>query len=321
MKYKIFVDGQEGTTGLKIYDHLIKRKDLDIVKISTEKKKNLKEKSKFMNSSDIVFLCLPDNASRESVSLITNKKTKIIDASTAHRVNPNWTYGFPELSTAQRIKIEKSSRVSIPGCHATGFTSIIYPLIKENILPRDYPITCTSITGYSGGGKKLISMYEKGKIVNKHSPKHYAVDLQHKHIPEMTKISGLINKPIFTPIVSNYYNGMVVTISLFPRMLRNKINLRELWLFFKNYYKDEFFINILPFQQNDTNLEEGFLNAEKCNGTNRIDILILGNDQQFNIFSRFDNLGKGASGAAIQNMNIMLGLDEKTGLDFSNYFG
>lgn len=314
MKYKVFVDGQEGTTGLQIHERLAERTDLEILKIAPEKRKDPEARRALLNAADIVFLCLPDEASKESVSMVTNKNTKIIDASTAFRTNPEWVYGLPELGQHQRELIRNSNRVSNPGCHATGFNIALYPLMKEGIVPTDYPISATSLTGYSGGGKKLIEKYESGEVNEKlKSPTIYGLALKHKHLPEMQKVTGLTYAPIFTPIVAGYYKGMAVSIPLNTRLLNKKLTAQELRDFMAAYYKNEQFIKVMPFEP-DYNMDGGFFDAVQCNDTNRIEIFVFGRDEQILIITRFDNLGKGASGAAVQNMNIMLGLDENIGL-------
>lgn len=316
MKYKVFVDGQEGTTGLKIHERLEHHSDILMLKIDPEKRKDIEERSKLINEADVVFLCLPDAAARESVSLIQNSTARIIDASTAHRTAPEWVYGFPELSKQQRLLIQSSQRVSVPGCHASGFNAIMYPLVQGGIVPADYPVTCQSITGYSGGGKKLISQYEDG-IVDKsvlESPRFYALGLNHKHLPEMQKISGLSFAPVFTPIVSNFYKGMAVAIPLFTHLLPNKPNAEAVWKFLSAHYEGEKFVKVMPFGS-ESNLDNGFFGAKGCNNSNRLELYVFGHSEQILLLARLDNLGKGASGAAVQNMNIMLGLDEGLGLE------
>ena len=313
-KYKIFVDGQEGTTGLEINERLQKREDIEILKISPEKRKDISERSKYINEADIVFLCLPDEAAKESVSLIVNPSVRVIDASTVHRVADGWTYGIPELSKEHRKNIENTKRLSNPGCFATGFNMLMYPLIKENIVPKDYPVTCHSVTGYSGGGKKLIEIFESESNKEKlESPCFYALSLKHKHLPEMKKHSGLLNEPLFTPIISKYYRGMTVAVPLYADNIKIKTNADKINEFYKNYYQGQNFVKVMPMNiQNE--FEWGYMNAESCNFTNNIEILVFGNDNHILVAARLDNLGKGASGAAVQNMNIMLGLDETTGL-------
>ena len=316
MKYKIFVDGQEGTTGLRIYERLSKHSGIALLKIEPEKRKDPEARRVLLNEADIAFLCLPDSASRESVSLVSNKQTRIIDASTAFRTDPNWTYGFPELNKQQRALLLDSDRVSVPGCHATGLISTLYPLIHEGIVPEDYPVTCHSVTGYSGGGKKLIASYEaavSGKE-NLKSPRYYALNFNHKHLPEMQRVTGLLFPPLFTPIVGDFYNGMVVSVPLLTRLLNKKMTAKEVQKLLASYYASERFVRVMPFES-EAYLENGYFNATECNNTNRIDLFVFGHDEQILLLSRFDNLGKGASGAAVQNMNIMLGLDEGMGLE------
>lgn len=316
MKFKVFVDGQEGTTGLKINQRLSERTDIEILNIDPEKRKDPGARRALLNEADVAFLCLPDAASRESAGLVTNGGTRIIDASTAFRTAPDWTYGMPELSKKQRALIRDSRRVSVPGCHATGFNMALYPLVQEGIVPRDYPVTCCSVTGYSGGGKKLIEKYEVAGAnrQNLESPRFYALGLSHKHLPEMQKVSGLLFPPLFTPIVGAFSQGMLVSVPLLKRLLNNKITAREVHEFLSSYYASERFVRVMPYESEDY-LDNGFLDATGCNNTNRIEIFVFGNAGQILLLSRLDNLGKGASGAAVQNMNVMLGLDEGTGLE------
>jgi len=313
VKYKIFIDGQFGTTGLKIHEMLNTRDDLEILSILEEDKKDLKVKQHLMNQSDLVFLCLPDVASRESVKLITNKKTKVIDASTAHRTKNDWSYGIPELHDTQRETIKNSKRVCVPGCHATGFIMAINPLIRKKIIEKSHKLICHSITGYSGGGKELIDIYEAKENKDKfQSQRPYALTLTHKHLPEMKYILDLDTPPLFTPSIGNFKQGMLVMSYLVKEQLSQNVSRKELIELYKEYYKDEQFVDIID----DTidYLDEGFLDAMKCNDTNRIEISIYENDDYLVLISRLDNLGKGASGAAVQNMNLMLGLDEDLGL-------
>ncbi|HEX3020436.1 MAG TPA: N-acetyl-gamma-glutamyl-phosphate reductase [Chitinispirillaceae bacterium] len=312
--FKIFVDGQEGTTGLQINERLSKHSGIEILKIENERKKDIEYKRKFLNEADIVFLCLPDDASRESVSLISNERTCIIDASTAHRTDPLWAYGFPELK-GQREKIKKSKRIAVPGCYATGFVALMYPLVRQGFVQSDYPVTLHAVSGYSGGGKKLISQYESAKteygaLV---APRPYSAKLNHKHLPEMQKIVGLDFTPIFTPLVCNYYKGMAVMVPLHRRLLPKKSSAKEIHEFLSAYYASEQFVRVLPFET-ELSTENGYLNVVGSNDTNRNDICVFYNDEQIVLISRLDNLGKGASGAAVQCMNIVCGVDEGTGL-------
>ena len=311
-KYKIFVDGQEGTTGLEINERLQKRNDIEILKINPYKRKDINERRKYINQADIVFLCLPDDAAKESVALVENPAVRIIDASTAHRVADGWVYGIPELSAEHRKNIANAKRLSNPGCFATGFNMLVYPLIKEKIIPPDYPVTCHSVTGYSGGGKNLIERFESDENKEKlNSPCFYALNLNHKHLPEMQKHSGLSNPPVFTPILGKYYRGMTVAVPL--QNIKKSASAFEINEFYKDYYQNQNFVKVLRYNIQEE-FEWGYLNAEACNFTNNIEIMVFGDDKQVLVMARLDNLGKGASGAAVQNMNIMLGLDETYGL-------
>ncbi len=313
MKYKIFVDGQFGTTGLKIHEMLDSRDELEILTIEEKDKKDLTVKQRLLNQADLVFLCLPDVASRESVKLITNNTTKVIDASTAHRTQDDWTYGIAELNLAQRENIKNSQRVCVPGCHATGFIMAMNPLIQNNIISKEQKLICHSITGYSGGGKALIDIYEDKENKNKfQSQRPYALKLDHKHLPEMKHILGLTTAPLFTPSVGNFNQGMLVMSYLIKDELLQSVSQKEIIELYKKYYKNELFVKII--EEDIKYLDEGFLDAMKCNNTNRIEISVYENDNYIVIISRLDNLGKGASGSAVQNMNIMLGLDEGLGL-------
>ena len=314
--FKVFIDGQEGTTGLQIHERLKSRTDLHLLKISDQDRKNPEVKKRFLNEADLVILCLPDEASRESVNLIQNDKTKVIDSSTAFRTADGWTYGIPELNKQQRDRIRKSKRLTNPGCHATGFIMALYPLIQEQIVPVDFPVFAQSVTGYSGGGKKLIAVYESGETPKEHlkAPRHYALSLKHKHVAEMQKVTGLQHPPLFTPIVDDYYQGMVVSIPLMSRTLPNKITAPEVREVLADYYQSEPFVRVIPFESGPF-LDNGFLIPTECNHSNRIDLFVFGNEELILVAARLDNLGKGASGAAIQNMNIMLGVEESTGLN------
>jgi len=314
MKYKIFVDGQFGTTGLKIHEMLHGRDELEILTISEDDKKDLTVKQNLLNQADLVFLCLPDVASKESTKLITNNTTKVIDASTAHRTQDDWIYGIPELNPNQRDNIKNSKRVCVPGCHATGFIMVINPLIEEGIVSKKQKLIFHSITGYSGGGKALIDIYEapenKGKFK---SQRPYALKLDHKHLPEIKYILGLYYQPLFTPSVGDFKQGMLVIVYLIKDELSQKVSKKDILKLYQEYYKNEEFVKIID----DTikYLDDDFLDPMKCNNTNRIEISIYEDENYMVIISRLDNLGKGASGAAVQNMNIMLGLDENNGLE------
>ena len=309
MKPKVYIDGKEGTTGLQIYDRLALRQDIDLLLIDEDKRKDTEERKKLMDAADVVFLCLPDAAAIEAVTLVENPNTRIIDASTAHRTNPAWDYGFPELSKAHREAIVKSRRVANPGCHATGFISIVYPLVAMGILPKDALLSCFSLTGYSGGGKKMIVQYEAGDREELLStPALYALTQGHKHLPEMQKICGLATVPVFTPIVDDYYKGMATTVPLHLSQLKGVESLNQLWEAFSDHYAGQKLVHVAP--ENP----EGKLYGGQKAGDNDLTIVVAGNDSQLTVTALFDNLGKGASGAAVQNMNLMLGFDETAGL-------
>lgn len=311
MKTKVYIDGQSGTTGLQIYDRIGQRENLELLRIPEELRHDPNERKKYLNSADIVFLCLPDEGAREAVSFIDNPNVRVIDASTAHRTNPDWTYGYPELSKAQRAAIRTSKRVANPGCHATGFISTTAPLVAMGVIPKDYPMSCYSLTGYSGGGKKMIAEYEaEGRSELLNAPGIYGLNLQHKHLPEMQTVTGLAYPPVFMPVVDDYYKGMATTIMLQNRLLPGQPSAEEICAKLADYYRDEHFVSVVPFGENDSKLY-----ANKLAGTNRLEIVVCGHEEQTTVTAVFDNLGKGASGAAVQNMNIMLGLPEETGLE------
>lgn len=311
MKTKVYIDGQSGTTGLQIYDRIGQREDLELLRIPEELRHDPDERKKYLNSADIVFLCLPDEGAREAVSFIENPNVRVIDASTAHRTNPDWTYGYPELSKAQREAIRTSKRVANPGCHATGFISTTAPLVAMDVIPKDYPMSCYSLTGYSGGGKKMIAEYEvDGRSELLDAPGIYGLNLHHKHLPEMQTVTGLAYPPVFMPVVDDYYKGMATTIMLQNRLLPGQPSADEICAKLADYYRDEHFVSVVPFGENDSKLY-----ANKLAGTNRLEIVVCGHEEQTTVTALFDNLGKGASGAAVQNMNIMLGLPEETGLE------
>lgn len=312
--YKVFIDGKEGTTGLKIYERFEHRSDIQILLIDEDKRKDPSERAKMINSSDFTFLCLPDAAAIEAVSLCTNPHVKILDASTAHRTAEGWAYGFPELSSENREKIASSKRVAVPGCYASGFASLVYPLVKNGIIAPDYPLVCHAVSGYSGAGKKAIAQYEsKERNEELKSPRLYALTQEHKHLPEMQKISGLDYKPVFNPYICDYFQGMSVTVSLFTRLMKKKLTGKELTEVFKEHYNSSHFVKCAEFLGEGT-LAENYIAANTLAGTNNMQIFVCGNDERLVLTSRFDNLGKGASGAAVQCMNIMMGIDETTGL-------
>ena len=309
MKPKVYIDGKEGTTGLQIYDRLAARSDIELLLIDEDKRKDPTERKRLMDAADIVFLCLPDAAAIEAVSLIESPTTRVIDASTAHRTNPEWDYGFPELSGKHREAIKVSKRVANPGCHATGFISVVYPLVAMGILSKDTALSSFSLTGYSGGGKKMIAQYEgEEKTAEMGSPCPYGMGQSHKHLPEMQKICGLTFKPVFTPIVDDYYKGMATTVPFHMSQLTGVSTLHEVWQKLTEYYAGQKMVSVAE----TTDTAKVYANAKA--GQDTLQLIVAGNDEQFTITALFDNLGKGASGAAVQNMNIMLGLDETTGL-------
>ncbi len=307
---KVYIDGQEGTTGLKILERFKDRKDIELLKISEDKRKDNDERKKMINSADFTFLCLPDAAAKEAVAM-AGDKVRIIDASTAHRTNPDWAYGFPELGKNFRSRIESSSKTAVPGCYASGFVSIVYPLVKLGIMPADYPVTCHAVSGYSGAGKKAIAVYESENRPDEFdSPRQYALTQQHKHLPEMQKICGLEYAPAFNPLVCDYFSGMVVSLPIFTRLLTKKYTADDIRKALAEYYADAYFVKVMP----EGEPKDGFIGANNISGTNMMELFVNGNDERLILCSRLDNLGKGASGAAVQCLNIMMGIDEKTGL-------
>lgn len=304
---KVFIDGSAGTTGLRIYERLGERKDLELIILSDDKRKDLSARAEALNSADIAFLCLPDDAAREAVTLIENDKTVVIDTSTAHRTADGWAYGFPEL-TGQRKIVKNSKRIANPGCHASGFISLVKPLTENGIISSDAIVSAFSLTGYSGGGKKMIADYETDELSEALlAPRSYGLSQTHKHLPEMSKICGLNKLPLFTPIVSSYYSGMEVVITLAKEQING--TLADIKNIYSSYYDGK----IVKYCENAD--ESGFLSASKMSGRDDMEISVFGNDDRIMLVSRFDNLGKGASGAAIQNMNIVLGLSDATGLN------
>ncbi len=306
---KVFIDGSAGTTGLRIAERLLSRKDIELITLTEENRKDISARKEAINQADIVFLCLPDVASIESVSLCENENTVIIDTSTAHRTNGDWAYGFPELSKEFEEKIKTSKRIANPGCHASGFIALIYPLIESGILKDDALLSCVSLTGYSGGGKKMIAEYEteeRDELLD--APRQYGLSQSHKHLPEMTAVTGIKNAPAFMPIVGDFYSGMEVTIPLFPEMLNNA-SVEDI----KKIYKEKYNGPIVTFVDNFD--ESGFVSANKLKSMDSMEISVSGNDDRILLIARYDNLGKGASGAAVECMNIVLGCDITTGLE------
>ena len=302
---KVFIDGSAGTTGLRIADRLSTRQDIELIKLPEEKRKDLAARKEAINSADIVFLCLPDAAAIEAVSLVENENVKIIDTSTAHRTDPDWAYGFAELSENHRQKIKNSKRVANPGCHASGFIACVYPLIAKGLVPADFPLTSYSLTGYSGGGKNLIAEYEDENRDPRHeSHRIYGLTLKHKHLPEMQKICGLEKTPVFSPILGDFYEGMATSV-LLPGFSAEKV-----WEVLSEHYRDQKLVTVAPLGG-----DESVIYASTLAGKDSMRIIVTGHEEQTIVTALFDNLGKGASGAAIQNMNILLSVDETTGLD------
>ena len=311
-KPKIYIDGKEGTTGLQIYERLGKRDDVELLLIDEDKRKDTEERRKFLNAADIVFLCLPDAAAKEAVTLIENDHTRVIDASTAHRTDPDWDYGFAELSKAHRAAIAGSKRVANPGCHASGFISSVYPLVARGVVPEDFAFTCSSLTGYSGGGKKMIAEYEAertNKALN--APRPYGLALHHKHLPEMAAVTGLDTAPNFVPVVADYYAGMETMIPLDVTALG--VSAPQVASALAEYYDGQPMVKVHPLCEGT---DGGFLAANKLAGKDTLEIYCLANPDgtRMQLISLFDNLGKGSSGAAVQCMNLMLGLEETKGL-------
>ena len=310
-KTKIFIDGREGTTGLKILERFAGRDDLELIDIPDELRKDPAARAERLNAADIAFLCLPDAAAREAVAMVTNPNTKIIDASTAHRTMDGWAYGFPELSPAHRAAIVSGKRVAVPGCHASGFLSLVYPLRAAGILPADYPIVSYSLTGYTGGGKKMIAEYEgEGRDIALDSPRQYGLTQQHKHLPEMQAVASLAHPPIFAPIVADFPQGMEVSVPLYSALLNGKPTPADVHAALSAHYAGSKMVSVLPLGGDGT----GFLPSNPLAGTCTMQIFVGGNNDRILLCSLFDNLGKGASGAAVQCMNIMLGVEEDLGL-------
>jgi N-acetyl-gamma-glutamyl-phosphate reductase len=313
MGHRAFVDGQEGTTGLRIHEYLAQRDDIEVLRINADKRKDAAERARLLNAADVAFLCLPDDAAREAAALVTNPKTCLIDASTAHRTAPGWTFGLPELAPSQRALIRGSKRIANPGCHASAFILLLRPLVDAGLVPATAPVTATSITGYSGGGKKMIEQYEAGGDARLDSPRPYGLNLSHKHVPEMTAHTGLAVRPIFMPVVGNFYKGLSVSVPLHLTQLKGGTSAEGVQAAFEQRYAGERFIRVMPLRDAAT-LADGYFDVQACNDTNRVDIFVFANDTQMVLMARLDNLGKGASGAAVQAMNVHLGLDEGRGL-------
>lgn len=306
---KVFIDGKAGTTGLKIFDRLSQRADLELLTLPEELRKDTDARKKMLNNADIAFLCLPDAAAREAVSLIDNPDTVVIDTSTAHRTNPDWAYGFAELSVDFTDKIKKSKRIAVPGCHASGFIALVYPLVKAGAISKDTLLNCFSLTGYSGGGKQMIADYEnEDRNIEFSSPRQYGIAQAHKHLPEMVSITGINNAPCFSPVVGDFFSGMQVTVPLHKSQLCEGFTVDSVKEIYKNLYTD----NMVTFV--DCMDESGFISSNSLSGFDNMKITAVGNDDRILLIAVYDNLGKGASGAAVECMNIALGLDKTTSL-------
>ncbi len=310
---KVFIDGSEGTTGLRIFERFEGRDDIEILKIPSEFRKDSDEIKKYINASDITFLCLPDAAAREAAAMVENESTIIIDTSTAHRTEEGWAYGYPELSPQHREAIQNGKRIAVPGCYATGFITVAYPMVAKEMLPKDYPVAAFAMSGYSGAGKKTIAVYEADERDSElDAPREYALTQNHKHLKEMQKITGLTRVPLFSPLICDYYSGMVVTLQFYANMLNGNPTPEKVHELFAAYYEGEQFIKVMPFGKETA--YNGFLSGNACSGWDGIELYVTGNDDRILVSTRFDNLGKGASGAAVQCLNILLGCEENKGL-------
>ena len=312
-KVKIFIDGSEGTTGLRLHERFEEREDVELLPISSELRKDKEERKRLINSSDITFLCLPDAAAEESVSLVENDHVRIIDTSTAHRTMEGWAYGFPELSKEHREAIAAGNRIAVPGCYATGFISLVYPMVAEGLISADYPVSAFGISGYSGGGRKMIAAYEAEEREDALlAPREYALSQAHKHLKEMKKIPGLKREPLFSPIVADYYSGMVVSVPVYTELMNKGRTPQEVWKYLADFYAGSRFVRVMPFGAEEASAN--MLAGNAMSGRDSLRIYVTGNEDRVLLSSQFDNLGKGASGAAIQCLNIALGCEESKGL-------
>jgi N-acetyl-gamma-glutamyl-phosphate reductase len=313
MVHKVFVDGQEGTTGLRIHEVLAGRPDVELLRIDPERRKDSAERARLLNAADVAFLCLPDVAAREAAFLVTSERTCLIDASTAHRTQAGWTYGLPELAAGQREALRRSKRIANPGCHATAFILLLRPLVDAGLVSPGTPVSAHSLTGYSGGGKSMIAQYQAGGDPKLEAPRPYGLSLAHKHLPEMAAHTGLTTPPVFTPVVANFYKGLAVTVPLHLSQLPAGTTAQRLHDALSAHYAGERFVRVMPLADPET-LAGGFFDVTACNDSNRADLFVFANPTQALLACRLDNLGKGASGAAVQCMNLHLGLDEGLGL-------
>ncbi len=316
---KVFIDGSEGTTGLRIFERFEGRDDIEILKIPSEFRKDPDEIKKYINASDITFLCLPDAAAREAAAMVENESTIIIDTSTAHRTEEGWAYGYPELSPQHREAIQNGKRIAVPGCYATGFITVAYPMVAKEMLPKDYPVAAFAMSGYSGAGKKTIAVYEADERDSElDAPREYALTQNHKHLKEMQKITGLTRVPLFSPLICDYYSGMVVTLQFYANMLNGNPTPEKVHELFAAYYEGEQFIKVMPFGKETA--YNGFLSGNACSGWDGIELYVTGNDDRILVSTRFDNLGKGASGAAVQCLSF-LAVKKIKGLYYDKFTG
>ena len=314
MAFKVYVDGQEGTTGLRIHDYLARRTDIEVLRIDPGKRKDTAERARLLNAADVAFLCLPDAASREAAAMVDNPHTCLIDASTAFRTDPDWVFGLPELAPGQRERLRNTRRIANPGCHASAFILLLRPLVDAGLVPPTLPVSALSITGYSGGGKKMIEQYESSPLEPAlTSPRPYGLALAHKHVPEMMAHTGLTARPILMPVVSNFYKGLSVSVPLHRSQLPAAATAEAVQAALERHYAGERFVRVQALRD-ATTLEHGYFDVQACNDSNFVDLFVFANDSQLLLMARLDNLGKGASGAAVQSMNVHLGVDEGLGL-------
>jgi N-acetyl-gamma-glutamyl-phosphate reductase len=313
-RFTVFVDGQEGTTGLRIHEMLATRAEIEVLRIDPDRRKDPHERARLLNAADVAFLCLPDAAAREAAALVANPATCLIDASTAHRTSQGWVYGLPELAPGQREALRRSKRIANPGCHATAFILLLRPLVEAGLVPATTPVSATSLTGYSGGGKKMIEQYQADPIERAlTSPRPYGLTLGHKHLPEMQAHTGLAAPPLFLPVVGNFYKGLAVSVPLHRSQLAPGCSAETLHAALVSRYAGERFVRVHPLRDPAV-LEAGFFDVQGANDSNQAELFVFGNAEQVLLMAREDNLGKGASGAAVQCMNLHLGLDEGAGL-------
>jgi N-acetyl-gamma-glutamyl-phosphate reductase len=314
MKRAVFVDGQEGTTGLRIHEYLAQREDIELLRIDPERRKDPAERARLLNAAEVAFLCLPDAAAREAAALVTNPRTCLIDASTAHRTASGWVFGLPELARGQRERLRASKRIANPGCHASAFILLVRPLVDAGLLPRELPLSASSITGYSGGGRKMIEQYEAPeRDPALDAPRPYALGLHHKHLPEMAQHGGLATPPLFQPVVGDFYKGLALSVPVHLAQLAPGATPQRLHAAYAAHYEGERFVHVRPLNDPKT-LAVGQFDVQACNGTNDVDVFVFANETQALLMARLDNLGKGASGAAVQCMNLHLGVEEGRGL-------